>query len=229
MKRFDERRREPGAMAAGSGMRAMVQDGCGRMLPDGATLVELAPMEPERRTSAPLASHSFVYELKLRGMRVRALVDHGNVELRCAEGSDCSDDMPEVVQALARLPGGPHVLDGRCCEQGQLAAETPAEADAAARLFRRRDTMFCVFDLLYEGGARITALPLLERKERLQSLIPPDLHSVLYVSHFENDARPLWGYVAQLGLEGIVAKRKDAPYLVNARSDHWRVLRPPRT
>lgn len=184
-------------------------------------------MEPERRTSAPLASHSFVYELKLRGRRVRALVDHGIVELRCAEGADCSGEMPAVVQALSRLQGGPHVLDGRCCEQGQLAAETPAEAEVAGRLFLKREAMFCVFDLLYEDGARITERPLLERKERLQSLIPPDLHSVLYVSHFENDARPLWGYVAQLGLEGIVAKRKDGRYRVNARSDEWRVLRRP--
>lgn len=171
-------------------------------------------MLPERRVRAPLSSHSYLYELKLTGHRVRALVDRGGVALLDRAGEDCAAAYPHIVQSLRLLPGGPHVLDGVCTVQAGLSA--PAGAGAGPTL--------CLVDLLFHEGSDITGLPLLERKQRLFDLVGPELPSVIYMGHFEDCGRGLWQAVTQLQLDGVMARRKDSAYRACLRSDDWRVI-----
>jgi hypothetical protein len=54
--------------------------------------------------------------------------------------------------------------------------------------------------------------PLIERKARLEKLIAKDQHALLYVPHFESPGAKVLKQVCAMDLEGIVAKRKSAPY-----------------
>jgi bifunctional non-homologous end joining protein LigD len=200
----------PHTVAAADAPRPRSADaGGGGRLVGGRTLVDLGPMEPDRRMRAPLSSHSYLYELKLAGTRVRALVDHGSVELLDSDCRDCRGAFPNITASLKLLRGGPHVLDGVCT--AQIPGSLP-------------NCTLCVFDLLYQDGQDITHLPLLDRKQALFDLVGPELPSVIYMGHFEDCGRGLWHAVTQLHLDGVMARRKDSEYRVWHRSGDWRVI-----
>jgi bifunctional non-homologous end joining protein LigD len=57
-------------------------------------------------------------------------------------------------------------------------------------------------------------LPLIERKRRLAKLIgKAKRRSIRYVKHLTDDGSTVFEHVCRMGLEGIVSKRTDAPYL----------------
>ena len=187
-------------------------------LPGGRTLGELGPMQPDRRVRAPLSSHSYLYELKLSGQRLRTLVDHGHVTLLDDAGREANQAHAHVARSLRLLRGGPHVLDGVCTTQGGLATHAAPAVQALG------PSTLCVFDLLYHQGQDITDRPLLERKQLLFDLVGPELPCVIYMGHFEDCGRGLWQAVTQLQLDGVMARRKDSGYRAGHRSGDWRVI-----
>jgi bifunctional non-homologous end joining protein LigD len=71
---------------------------------------------------------------------------------------------------------------------------------------------YWAFDILELDGEVLRELPLLERKQRLARLIARARFDRLrLVEHFE-DGEKLLAACAEAGLEGVVAKRRDAPY-----------------
>ena len=70
---------------------------------------------------------------------------------------------------------------------------------------------FVVFDLLAIGGRDLRPLPTIDRKRLLAELLPaPGILRAL--DHLEGDGRPLLAFCKAKHLEGVVAKKKDAPY-----------------
>ena len=56
-------------------------------------------------------------------------------------------------------------------------------------------------------------LPLLDRKRRLAKLLGRSKRrSIQYVGHLTEDGPTVFRHVCDMGLEGIVSKRVDAPY-----------------
>jgi ATP-dependent DNA ligase len=72
-------------------------------------------MQAPKKLFAPFTSQDWLYELKHDGYRCMAGVQAGEVRLLTKSGTDCTKWSPEVVKALASLPGGPHVIDGEAC------------------------------------------------------------------------------------------------------------------
>ena len=62
-------------------------------------------------------------------------------------------------------------------------------------------------------GEDTRSLPLIDRKLRLQTLVPKRAERLLYCDHVEGDGEGLFRLACQNDLEGIVAKRKSDPYL----------------
>jgi DNA ligase-1 len=95
----------------------------------------------------------------------------------------------------------------------ELAAELPL------RLF--------IFDLLYLNGSDLTPLPYTERREQLQALVgDQDERGVLAIAPAEQVSEPealerVFEQSISQGLEGIVAKKPEAPYQAGARNFNW--------
>jgi ATP-dependent DNA ligase len=70
----------------------------------------------------------------------------------------------------------------------------------------------CAFDLLVVGGEDLRHLPFAKRKAALRTLLKADRGGIQYVEHAESHGDKLFAAVCQLGLEGIVSKKIDAPY-----------------
>ena len=84
----------------------------------------------------------------------------------------------------------------------------------------RRGSELCVwvFDLLELMGEDTRPLPLVERRKRLKRLVQRSRSSAIALSEAFRDPTQLLGKLEELGIDGIVSKREDAPYRAGRRS-----------
>ncbi len=159
----------------------------------------------------------WVHELKLDGYRMQAHVRGGAVTLFTRNGHDWTDRFPGAAPGLASLPD--------CVVDGELVAlDVAGHPDFAAlqAAIERRQTgalVFFAFDLLWRDGDQ-RARPLLERKAALEGLLTGEKAGVRYLAHFEAAGDAVLKSACQLGLEGVVSKRGDAPY-ASGRQAGW--------
>lgn len=82
-------------------------------------------------------------------------------------------------------------------------------------MFRRGELFFVAFDALWLNGEDLRGLPLLERKRRLQRVVPRgkrSVHRLRYLDHIEAVGCRLYRLACERGLEGIVAKHRGGLY-----------------
>ena len=105
---------------------------------------------------------------------------------------------------------------------GELVA---CDGDGVPDFYRlhshRRDCGLCVwaFDLLHHNGRDLRELPLIERKARLEKVIIAANAGWLHYSESFDDGFELRKAADRMKLEGIVSKRRDAPYRSGKQSD----------
>jgi bifunctional non-homologous end joining protein LigD len=171
----------------------------------------------------------WVYETKWDGMRVLVEVGPGGVRAWSANGRDAGPAFPELEALGPALAPMEAVLDGEVVAldaagrpsferlQGRMHVTSPVEARRRAAEI---PVAYIVFDLLALGGHDLTGRPWRDRRRLLEQLaddLPPgvDLAGVF------DDGHDLLAAVERQGLEGVVAKRADAPYLPGQRSPSW--------
>lgn len=91
-------------------------------------------------------------------------------------------------------------------------------------MFRRKPPIYYAFDLLWLDGADPHDRPLLERKALLRPRLPAEPTQILYADHVEAHGVEFFHNACEVDLEGIVAKRKTAPYKSTTR---WIKVRNP--
>lgn len=82
-------------------------------------------------------------------------------------------------------------------------------------MFRRGEPRFYAFALLFCDGEDLRYLPLTDRKHRLQGVASGSGERLLYCDHLEERGEYLFRLACKRDLEGIVAKRKFDPYLLD--------------
>ena len=86
--------------------------------------------------------------------------------------------------------------------------------------------LYYAFDLLYLDGMDLRAAPLIARKHALESLISERSLPIIYSDHLDSEADLVQRRACELGYEGVVSKRRDAPYR-SGEQDTWITCRPP--
>jgi bifunctional non-homologous end joining protein LigD len=179
-----------------------------------ATAVEAAP------TGA-----GWWFETKFDGYRMLARVDARGTRLFSRSGRDWTERFPRIVAELGRLALGPSWLDGEIVvldEHGlsrfqRLQNALDAGEDAALRYF--------VFDAPYLNGTDLRARPLRERKALLERALARAGDGPVRLSqHLDLDAATAQRDACEMGFEGLIAKRVDAPYRA-ARTRDWLKLK----
>src|SRR5947209_3654761 len=173
---------------------------------------------------------------KLHGYRVRAARDGGEAQLITRNGHDIAETFPEIARALAALPYDDVILDGELVVPDDAGRPSFQRLQNRARVSRALDVrraavetpaVLYAFDLLALAGYDLRPLPLERRKAVLERVVPP-VGPIKYLEHFATDGEALYDQVVKLGLEGIVAKKADAPYRAG-RSPNWLKIRADRT
>ena len=172
-----------------------------------ATLRDRAPDDP-----------GWVHEIKFDGYRIQARLDHGKVKLLTRKGLDWTAKFPDVAQAVARLPAKTALIDGEIVVEDANGISSFSGLQAALKARARDQFIYCVFDLLHLDGRDLAPLPLLERKAQLRRLVGSKAGTIRYSEHFEGEGPLVLAAACKMALEGIVSKRKYAPYR-GGRSD----------
>jgi bifunctional non-homologous end joining protein LigD len=96
-----------------------------------------------------------------------------------------------------------------------VIAREDGTADFRALWSKRRghEAVLFAFDRIEHDGEDLRRLPLIERKRRLAKLLGrAKRRSIKFVEHLTGAGPAVFEHVCRMGLEGIVAKRADAPY-----------------
>ncbi|MCM5551673.1 DNA ligase D [Pleomorphomonas sp. NRK KF1] len=193
----------------------------GPEVPDPAAIkgAKKAPMpdvvEPMLATPVPSAptGEKWLHEIKFDGYRLLAHIEAGRVKLLTRSGLDWTRKFGKgVLAALQDLPMGSAVIDGELVVETASGATDFSALQADLSAERTDRFVFYVFDLLYLDGFDLRGLPLIERKTLLEKLVPPEGGMVRFSGHLDESGAMVLQHACRLSLEGIVSKRRDAPY-----------------
>ena len=242
--RADERKRaakkapktvakKPAAGKAAAGKRAARKAPAGQWARRAAALEgaqplrDDAPVPPQlalARTSPPEGSQ-WLHEVKWDGYRMLARLRGGEATLRSRNDLDWTGKLPRLVEALQRLPVADADLDGEMIALDAAGRSDFGLLQQALKGGKSADLRYALFDLPTVAGVDLRHAPLVERKALLKALLerapnPP----LFYSSHGVGNGAEAFAASVEAGLEGIVSKRVDAPY-VGARNGDWIKLR----
>jgi bifunctional non-homologous end joining protein LigD len=163
-----------------------------------------------------------MYELKFDGYRVQLHKAGLSSSIYGRNGGDFTRRFPAVAAAVLGLPTKSCIIDGEL-----IAAGRHGEPNFLALLHGRHvPTCVYCFDLLELNGRDLREQPLVQRRARLEALLKRAKCNVIRFSEAFPNANDLLAECARLGLEGIVAKRRDAPYRSGIRSGWIKVKTP---
>lgn len=123
-----------------------------------------------------------------------------------------------VVKALANIAGD-FIIDGEIVvlnDEGKPSFQFLQHYSEN----QFRPIQFQIFDILKFGDEDLTTLPLLERKEKLQSIIPKD-DILKYSEHVLKDGKGFFEVAKEADLEGIMAKKANSKYFPGKRTADW--------
>jgi bifunctional non-homologous end joining protein LigD len=170
----------------------------------------------------PPSGAKWIHEIKFDGYRLQARISGTKIQLLTRRGLDWTNRFPTITRALQRLPGGSALIDGELIVQDErgLSSFSGLQSDLKSGRYDRMS--YFVFDLLYFEGRDLRGLDLGERRRILHELtnsLPAD-SVVRFSEHLEGEGSQILQHACKLGLEGIVSKRIDLPY-VSGRGEHW--------
>lgn len=181
----------------------------------------------------PADDGSWCFEVKWDGMRVLARVGGEGLVLRNARGADVTGTFPELGSVVDAVGGRPCLLDGEVVALGADGSPSfemlqqrihVTDRRVAHERASSRPVVYMAFDLLELDGEAVWRLPYLQRRELLGQLVVGG-PSVQVPTSFPHGGADLLEAARRNGLEGVVAKRGDAPYEPGGRSASWRKVK----
>jgi bifunctional non-homologous end joining protein LigD len=165
---------------------------------------------------APPSGEEWIHEVKFDGWRAQLHKQGDQVAIFSRNGQDITRRFIAVCHSLAELPAKSAVIDAEV-----VACDTDGKPDFKA-LMGGRQTVLCAwcFDVMELDGHDVRSERLDSRRERLrQLLIKADDHVLRFSEAFE-DAEKLLAVAERQGLEGIVSKKIEQPY-VSGKNVAW--------
>ncbi len=174
--------------------------------PMAAMLVEHLPSGDE-----------WLYEAKFDGYRALAMKQGAKVRILSRKGHDLTADYPSVRDAVAALKATNALVDGEIVAFDESGR--PSFQQLQHRAGKGTAIRYFAFDLLHLNGIDLLSEPLMVRRAALQNLIARS--DVEFSDELSGSSDEVVQAVAQVGLEGVIAKRRDSRYEPGKRSGTW--------
>ena len=168
---------------------------------------------PLNRRAEPFNHPDWLFEIKWDGFRSLAYIEHGRCRLVSCNGNEFKSFSVLNSALSLECRAKRAVLDGDI-----VCLDRKGNSQFKNLLFRRGEPRFHAFDLLSCNGEDLCYFPLADRKHRLRGVVPREAQRLLYCDHIEERGEHLFRLACKRDLEGIVAKRKFDPYLLDTRS-----------
>src|SRR5215475_15988578 len=142
----------------------------------------VAPQLTQLVDAAP-DGDGWLHEIKYDGYRMHARLERGAVKLLTRTGLDWTHKYPAIARAVAALDARQAYLDGELCGVGADGITSFNIVQLASDSGNASPLVFFLFDLLYIDGEDLRRRPLIERKERLGTLLANTAPSLHYSDH----------------------------------------------
>lgn len=164
----------------------------------------------------------WLYELKFDGYRALLLKDGKRVEIRSRNDKNLSRMYPAVAAAGLQLKPDQVTLDGEI-----VAIDGRGRPSFQALQHRSshpaHQIVFYAFDVLNLDGRDLTRQPLTGRRAKLPAILEDS--PIRLSQELSGTAADVVQAVTKMGLEGVIAKRRDSLYEPGERSADWQKLK----
>jgi bifunctional non-homologous end joining protein LigD len=173
---------------------------------------------PTRGAKVP-HTPDWLHEIKYDGYRLRVERDGDRVRLFTRNGYDWTTRYPWIVDSALKNRQKHFVLDGEAIVLG-----VDGVPDFNALQKHDHEVQFYAFDVMALVGEDLRALPLSLRKTNLARLFARRPDGIFVAPFEQGEIGPdLFWAACNLGLEGLVSKRRDRPYRAGRSSDWVKV------
>lgn len=205
-----------------------------------ALMQPLQPMLAQTADGTAAALDSFgeaAFEYKLDGARIQVHKLDAEVRIFTRRLNDVSTSMPEVLEAIRKLPVQKVILDG---EVIALRADgTPHPFQVTMRRFGRKVDIDSLreslplnaffFDCLHADGEDLIDRPISERFENMTRILPAEFLIPRLVTADRDAAARFLDQALAAGHEGLMAKSLDSSYEAGNRGGSWLKIKPAHT
>ncbi|TGT72970.1 ATP-dependent DNA ligase [bacterium M00.F.Ca.ET.159.01.1.1] len=168
----------------------------------------LPPLMPTL-VDKPPEGDGWLHEVKFDGYRSQIVIDEG-VRIFTRRGLDWTSKYRDLVKTAGELGAESAIIDGEIIVLNDKGISDFGELRNAITR-RQHDLYFVAFDLLHLNGHDLRDMPLVDRREILEAMIPAG-QRIQFSEALPGTGAAVFHLVNQAGLEGIVSKRKESKY-----------------
>ena len=179
---------------------------------------------------AAINPHDFAAEWKWDGIRIQIAAGGGAARLFSRAGEEVSAAFPDAARAFAQSTG---VFDGELLvlRDGNVASFNDLQQrlnrkTVTAKMLAEAPAHVRLYDILFDGDEDIRGLNFDDRRARLtawfnrQKPANSDISALIDFASCEI-LEGLWRNTRASGVEGLMLKRRQSPYLAGRPRGHW--------
>ncbi|MBZ9739727.1 MULTISPECIES: ATP-dependent DNA ligase [unclassified Mesorhizobium] len=182
----------------------------------------IKPMEPEL-VDTPPQGDEWIHEFKFDGYRTQLIKDEDGIRLFTKNGYDWTGRYVQLAGEATAIEAASFIIDGEAITINE-AGLTDVHVLQSAVTSRKpsRDLYLVAFDLLHLNGHDLRNMPIEDRREILQALLPTG--HIQFSEAMPGAGAAVYHMVDQAGLEGMVSKRKGGVYR-SGPTMNWRKIK----
>ncbi len=179
----------------------------------------IQPQIPTEVDKPPIEKN-WIHEIKFDGMRLQVHVENKKVKLFDIHGEERTSEFPTLSENILEMKLKNAIFDGEAVILDKQGKSQYQHLEKALHFQDDTQIKLFFFDLLFINNVDIRHLPLIERKEILEELIPEIHPRLRFSDHVHKDPESFFNINCQLQLEGIVSKISTAPY-TSGKNTYW--------
>jgi bifunctional non-homologous end joining protein LigD len=161
----------------------------------------------------------WIHEVKFDGYRVQLHIAHESIHIYTRRGHDWTGRFKKIATDAWHLKAKSAIIDGEVVVPAEDGNTDFSVLQKVLRAGKSSDQLVMyAFDLLYLNGYDLRKAPLATRKAELATLLKGS--NILLSQSFDIDGALMLKTACEMGLEGVVSKRRDSRY-TSDRTDAW--------
>ncbi|TGU93175.1 ATP-dependent DNA ligase [Mesorhizobium sp. M00.F.Ca.ET.151.01.1.1] len=186
-----------------------------------ARLSFIRPMEPEL-VEQPPKGDEWGHEVKFDGYRTQVIKDADGIRFYTKNGFDWTTKYRPLADEAEGIEAESFIIEGEIIVTNEDGlSDFHALRSAITR--RPQDLYLVAFDLLHLNGHDLRDMPLKDRREILQALVPAG-GRIQFSEALPGTGEAVYHLACEAGLEGIVSKRLDSVYRSGSTMS-WRKIK----
>jgi bifunctional non-homologous end joining protein LigD len=192
-----------------------------RAAPKAALPETLSPQLATLVDAPPAAAEDWLFEVKFDGYRILARIDGKDIRLVTRNGNDWTHKLQPLHAALSKmkLPSGWY--DGEIVVHDDNGRPDFGLLQNAFDEDNPGDMVYFIFDLPFHNGRDLRDVPLEQRRAELEKVLAKrQTDTVRFSAALNATPQDMIAAACQMGLEGIIGKRRDSRYTAR-RTGTW--------